>query len=121
MKAILETFALILAGVLLGLALPGCITVRQSGAHDITVNTQGNDNKFEAHTDRQGSAQSASAEPKLSAVGDEALKTAGKTLAAVTSGGLTTIPQAAAKIAEKAAPAPTPDASELGPLPSASR
>ena len=43
------------------------------------------------------------------AIGDEALKTAGKTAAALGSGGLSTIPQAAAKIAEDKAP--------LSPLP----
>lgn len=81
-------------------SLAGCITVRQSGAHDITVTTNGNSNNFTAHTERQNSAQDATAEPKLSAVGDEALKTAGKTAAAIASGGLTTIPQTAAKIAD---------------------
>lgn len=90
-----------LVGIGLALAVNGCITVRQSGAHDIAVDTHGNSNAFTVHTERQNSAQDASAEPKLSAVGDEALKTAGKTAAAIATGGASTVPQAAAKMAEK--------------------
>lgn len=93
-----------LVGIALALAVNGCITVRQSGAHDFEIVTHGNGNQFSAHTERANSAQDASAEPHLSAVGDEALKTAGKTAAALGSGGLSTIPQAAAKIAEDAKP-----------------
>jgi hypothetical protein len=113
MKAILETSSLILIGLLLGailLALPACITVRQSGAHDTTINITGDANSLSMVAHRESSAQSADAEPKLSAVGDEALKTAAKTAVALGTAGASTIPQAATAIAKN-------DAAPLSPQP----
>jgi len=103
MKAILETSSLILIGMLLVAAFlaPACITVRQSGAHDTTINITGDANSLSMVAHRESSAQDASAEPKLSAVGDEALKTAAKTAVALGTAGASTIPQAAAAIAGK--------------------
>lgn len=53
----------ITAVMFVSLMVPACITVRQSGAHDITVNTQGKGNSFTVHTERASSAQSAEATP----------------------------------------------------------
>ena len=94
-------YLIALVGIGLALAVTGCITVRQSGAHDTTINIVGDSNGLSMVAHRESSDQDASAEPKLSAVGDEALKTAGKTAAAIATGGASTLPQAAAKIAEK--------------------
>ncbi len=86
------------------MAIPACITVRQSGAHDIQVTTYGSGNAFTAHTERQNSAQDAQAAPSVG-VGDEPIKTAGKTAVALATGGASTVPQAAAAaIAKDAAP-----------------
>ena len=57
MKKIVAVFALCLC--------VSCITVRQSGAHDISVTTYGSGNKFEAHTERQNSAQEGTATPTI--------------------------------------------------------
>lgn len=97
-------FIWIIAILCFGVFVNGCITIRESGAHDVTVNTNGNHNEFALHTERANSGQTAQASASLPvtplAVGDEALKTIGKTVVGVTSGGLSTIPQAAAKIAD---------------------
>ena len=58
-------YAYALLGVVLAIAVTGCITVRQSGAHDIQVTTYGSGNKFEAHTERQNSAQEGTATPTI--------------------------------------------------------
>ena len=57
----------IVAILVVCLLVPACITVRQSGAHDFEIVTNGNGNKFEAHTERQNSAQDAKSDPRLDA------------------------------------------------------
>lgn len=86
--------------------LPACITIRESGAHDVRVETNGNQNRFDLHTERANSAQTAQAAASLSPGinGDEAAKTAAKLAATLASGGAAALPIAAAKIAEDAAP-----------------
>lgn len=79
-----------------------CITVRQSGAHDTTINIVGDSNSLSMAAHRENSQQGAEAAPTVSGAGfgDEALKTGAKAAVALGTGGLSTFPQAAAKIAE---------------------
>lgn len=83
-------------------AIPGCITIRESGAHDVRVETNGNDNQFNLHTERANSAQTAQASAALTPGinGDEAVKSAAKLAATLGTGGAAALPLAAAKIAE---------------------
>jgi hypothetical protein len=92
-------FAALFIGCLLSI---GCITIRESGAHDVTVNTNGNHNRFDLHTERQNSAQTAQAAASITpgVNGDEAVKSAAKLAATLGTGGAAALPLAAAKIAE---------------------
>lgn len=92
-------FAAFFIGCLLSI---GCITIRESGAHDVRVETNGNDNQFNLHTERANSAQTAQASAALTPGinGDEAVKSAAKLAATLGTGGAAALPLAAAKIAE---------------------
>lgn len=109
-------FKFLFVAVFLGIfaAVNGCISNDpRTGSHDmarlVVIDGQYNTahitftlNKGDTEAKNEGGGQ-------VAPIGDEALKTAGKTAAALGSGGLSTIPQAAAKIAEDKAP--------LSPLP----
>ena len=92
-------FASFFIGCLLSI---GCITIRESGAHDVRVETNGNHNRFDLHTERANSAQTASAAASLTPgiVGDKAIEATGKTLATLGTGGAAAVPLVVAKIAE---------------------
>jgi len=65
-----QYFALGALGALLGLVVavfPACITVRQSGAHDTTINITGDCNALSMAAHRENSAQDAKSDPKLDA------------------------------------------------------
>jgi hypothetical protein len=88
--------------IFMAASIQGCITIRESGAHDVTVNTNGNQNRFDLHTERQNSAQTAQAAASITPGinGDEAVKSAAKLAATLGTGGAAALPLAAAKIAE---------------------
>ena len=94
-------FHAIIAAVFIGL-YSSCITIRESGAHDVRVETNGNDNQFNLHTERANSAQTAQASAALTPGinGDEAVKSAAKLAATLGTGGTAALPLAAAKLAE---------------------
>jgi len=63
-----QYFALGALGALLAIivaALPACLTVRQSGAHDTTINIVGDTNSLSMAAHRENSAQDAKSDPKL--------------------------------------------------------
>jgi len=80
-----------------------CITIRESGAHDVRVETNGNQNRFDLHTERQNSAQTAQAAASITPGinGDEAVQSAAKLAATLGTGGAAALPLAATKIANK--------------------